>query len=251
MDPREAKVESGGSAAAVKFTSLLYVTAEGGSSEQVDMAGAAALLKAGTLQDATLVWTEGMPAWTELGKCRDRFAWPTTGSSWAETDVALVERRVAELRQTWDALPDDDLLYLLDELDQYPENEVEAQWNSSYQALMAAAPEPEVAPAAAGASAEPSEGIPPAAAFAGWDADARSQIESRVAELRCGWDSVPDDDLLEVLDEMEARGKTDDEVGSCWDAAWAQLRAKEDEAAVAAPAPSSPAAVDFKSIVGL
>ena len=41
--------------------------------------------------------------------------------------TALVERKVAELRQTWDSLPDDDLLDLLDKLDQ-PEDEVEARW---------------------------------------------------------------------------------------------------------------------------
>ena len=64
----------------------------------------------------------------ELGKCKDLFNWPTLEPGWADEHIALVDKKVAELRQTWAALSDDDLLDLLDELPDYPEDEVEAQW---------------------------------------------------------------------------------------------------------------------------
>ncbi len=228
MDPREAAASGGGAAPSIqKYSTLLYVTASGGSSKPIDMREAAALLTAGTLQDATLVWTEGMAQWTPLGQCRERFQWPSQQPGWTEAHTALVEKKVAELRQAWDSLPDDDLLALLDEL---PEDEAEAQWGKAYEKLMAA-------------DARLPEGVPPA----GWGTEAQAKIEEKVARFGCGWDGLPDDDLLDLLDELEPLGKTEDEIGSYWDSVWTKLRATK---AKNAPAPA-PQAVDFKSIVGL
>ena len=129
--------------ASAKFSSLQFVK-EGASSPKYDMVGAAALVAAGTITDTTLVWTEGMDAWLELGKCKDLFGWPTLEPGWADEHIAVtppppppqhasqgcslrdclwlqpVDAKVAELRQTWAALSDDDLLDLLDELPDYP-----------------------------------------------------------------------------------------------------------------------------------
>ena len=115
-----------------KYISLQYVTAAGEPSQPLDLRTAAALLAAGTLQDATLVWTDGMAQWTALGQCRERFAWPSETAGWTEAHTALVESRVAELRQSWDSLSDHDLLALLDELPDLPEDEVETQWAKAY-----------------------------------------------------------------------------------------------------------------------
>ena len=208
-----------------KYTSLQYVTAAGKPSQPLDLRTAVALLAAGTLQDTTLVWTDGMAQWTALGECRERFAWPSQTAVWTEAHAALVESRVAELRQSWDSLSDHDLLALLDELPDLPEDDVEMQWGRAYEKLMAAAE-------------GPPEGVPPA----GWEA----KIEAKVGQLRCGWDSLPDNELLELLDELEPLGKTDeDEIGSHWNSVWTKVRAAEDEGAQ----PSRK--VDFKSIVGL
>ena len=35
------------------------------------------LVASGEITAATLVWTEGMEAWTALGECKDMFEWPS------------------------------------------------------------------------------------------------------------------------------------------------------------------------------
>ena len=86
--------------------------------------------------------------------------------------------------------------------------------NNSYETLLAVEPAP--APAPAPEPAAISEGVPPqqTAAKAAWTAEATAMLDARVKEHRCAWDKLPDDDLLDVLDEFEALGKTEDQVSS-------------------------------------
>ena len=59
------------------FRNLVYVKGPEEASDETSMAAVERLVASGEITAATLVWTEGMEAWTALGECKDMFEWPS------------------------------------------------------------------------------------------------------------------------------------------------------------------------------
>ena len=59
------------------FRNLVYVKGPEEASDETSMALVERLVASGEITAATLVWTEGMEAWTALGECKDMFEWPS------------------------------------------------------------------------------------------------------------------------------------------------------------------------------
>ena len=59
------------------FHNLVYVKGPEEASDETSMAMVERLVASGEITAATLVWTEGMEAWTALGECKDMFEWPS------------------------------------------------------------------------------------------------------------------------------------------------------------------------------